>query len=280
MHASPEWVNFYGLITLSDGSPAPFGSRVDAYDPNGVRCGTYYVTTAGHYGPMPVYRDDETTPEDDGASPGDFIRFVVNGTPAVVMGPDDPIWTTNGDIFEVNLFGGPVVQRIILLRAGWNLISFDIMPLNPAVGTALSSINGKYSRVLTFDCDGGAQSYYPGLPPGINTLVSIDPWHGYWIEMNQEAHVVVVGIEVPDNTPMALCVGYNLVSYLPDAGMAVGTALASIAGNYESVMGFDPLLGAQSYYPTLPPLLNTLTTLQPGYGYWIKMTAADTLIYP
>ena len=280
VHPSTEWVNFYGQVTLSTGNPAPYGSRVDAYDPDGVRCGTYYVTVPGEYGPMPVYRDDDTTPEDDGADPDDVIRFVVNGTPAIVMGPDDPIWTKNGDIFEVNLFGGPVVQRVKHLAAGWNLVSFDIMPLDAAVADAFSSISGKYSRVMSFDCDAGAQSFYPSLPPGLNTLQTIDPWHGYWIEMTQEAHVVVLGIEVPDDTPMDLCTGYNLISYLPNASSAVGTALASIAGNFASVMGFDPVLGALSYYPSLPPVLNTLTSLEPGDGYWIKMTVTDTLTYP
>jgi hypothetical protein len=280
VHPSTEWVNFYGQVTLSTGDPAPYGSRVDAYDPDGVRCGTYYVTIPGQYGPMPVYRDDDTTAEDDGADPNDVIRFVVNGTPAIIMGPDASIWTKNGDIFEVDLFGGPVVQRTKHLSVGWNLVSFDIMPLDSAVGGALSSINGKYSRVMTFDCDAGAQSYYPTLPPGLNTLQHIDPWHGYWVEMTQEAHAVVLGIEAPDNAPMDLCVGYNLVGYLPDAPMAVGAALTSIAGNFSSVMGFDPVLGALSYYPTLPPMLNTLTSLEPGAGYWIKMTITDTLTYP
>jgi len=280
VHPSPEWVNFYGTVTLSDGSPAPIGTIVDAYSPGGVRCGSYFVTIPGQYGPMPVYRDDDTTPEDDGAHPGDVIRFVVNANPAIPMGPDDRIWTQNGDIFEVNLFGGPVIHRTMLLPAGWNLISFDVMPLDPEVADALSSINGKYSRVLSFDCDAGAQSYYPSLPPGINTLVTMDPWHGYWIEMTEAAHLTVVGIEVPDDTPMELCAGYNLVSYLPDIPLPVGDALISIDGNYESVMGFDPILGALSYYPGLPPILNTLTHMEPGYGYWIKMLIPDTLIYP
>ena len=98
--------------------------------------------------------------------------------------------------------------------------------------------------------------------------------------MTQEAHLVVVGIELPNATPIALCVDYNLVGYLPETSKAVGTALASIAGHFQSVMSFDPTFGAQSYYPDLPPLMNTLTTMQPGRGYWIKASEADDLIYP
>jgi hypothetical protein len=100
LHASPEWVNFYGHVSISGNSSAPIGSTVDAYDPDGIRCGTYYVTIDGEYGFMPVYRDDTTTPEHDGALPGDQIRFAVNGLPAVPLGPDDTLWTS----WRVRLF--------------------------------------------------------------------------------------------------------------------------------------------------------------------------------
>jgi len=273
-------VNFAGDVMFSDGTEVGYGSIVDAYVYPNVRCGSYFVTEPGTYGLMPVYRDDSTTPEKDGALPGDVVRFAVNGMPAVALGPDASVWTKNGDFFNVNLLAGPVVQRVIHLYPGWNLISFDVMPANPTVAGALVSIAGRYTRLLAFDCTDGALSYYPSLPPSINTLKTMDALHGYWIEMTMESDLVVVGIELPDATPIPLCVDYNLVSYLPQTSMSVLTALSSISGNYLSVMGFDPLFGAQSFYPDLPPLMNTLTTMGPGRGYWIKASAPDDLIYP
>jgi hypothetical protein len=35
-----------------------------------------------------------------------------------------------------------------------------------------------------------------------------------------------------------------------------------------------------SYYPSVPPEMNTLDVLAPGHGYWIKMSSAAALIYP
>jgi hypothetical protein len=88
------------------------------------------------------------------------------------------------------------------------------------------------------------------------------------------------GLEVPADLPLPLCRGYNLVSFLPRVPMSVESALVSIAGKYRVVMSFDPALGARSYYPDLPPSLNTLRTLEPGKGYWIYMTSAGELRYP
>jgi len=280
VHPSLEWVNFSGLVAFADGSPARIGTIVDAYVSPHVRCGTYFVTQPSQYGMMPVYRDDPTTPAKDGALPGDVIRFAVNGLPAVSLGPDPTIWTKNGDYFTVNLLAGAPTQRSFSLGQGWNLISLGLMPSNPEVAAALNSIAGKYTRVLAYDCVGLGQSYYPGLPASLNTLKTLDAFHGYWIDMTMAATLTVVGIQLPAGTPIGLCPGYNLVGYLPQTALPVQTATNSIAGHFTSVMGFDPVLGAQSYYPALPPYLNSLQVMQPGRGYWIYATETEELIYP
>jgi len=100
---SPEWVNFFSSNTTFLGQPVPVGAVIAAFDPQGVKCGQCTVEVEGKYGVLSCYRDDDTTPEDDGANPGDVISFTINGLPAVAMGPDDPIWTSNGDLWEVDL---------------------------------------------------------------------------------------------------------------------------------------------------------------------------------
>lgn len=99
-----QWVNFFSANTTFLGQPVPAGAYIAAYDPDGVQCGEFTVTTEGKYGYLLCYRDDATTPGvDEGAEPGDVINFTINGLPSVPLGPDDPIWTTNGDRREVNL---------------------------------------------------------------------------------------------------------------------------------------------------------------------------------
>ena len=100
---APEWVDFFSANTTFLGQPVPVGAVIAAFDPQGVQCGVFTVTTEGKYGLMPCYRDDATTPEDDGADPGDVISFTINGLPTVASGPDDPIWTSHGDWWEVDL---------------------------------------------------------------------------------------------------------------------------------------------------------------------------------
>jgi hypothetical protein len=100
---SPEWVNFFSANTTFLGQPVPVGAVIAAFDPQGVQCGQFTVVERGKYGLMPCYRDDATAPGDNGADPGDVISFTINGLPAVAVGPDEPIWTNNGDRREVDL---------------------------------------------------------------------------------------------------------------------------------------------------------------------------------
>ncbi len=98
-----NWLNVYSLASSINGVPVPVGAVVEAFDPDGTLIGSTIVKSSGRYGLMPLYGDNHNTAEDEGAVPGDKIVFTVNGVPAEVSGPDEPIWTVHGDLLEINL---------------------------------------------------------------------------------------------------------------------------------------------------------------------------------
>jgi len=95
------WVNFYGPARLADGQPAPKGAVVQVFDADGVVCGAGVVTVPGQYGLLACYGDDPTTPEDEGASPGDALSFTIGGQP--VSASQEAVWTAHGDLWLVPL---------------------------------------------------------------------------------------------------------------------------------------------------------------------------------
>lgn len=178
------------------------------------------------------------------------------------------------------------------LTAGWNLVSTYVNPFVTDAAVVQQPISGTYAAILGFD--EGAQSYYPDLPAGINTLTSLDGEHGYWIKVVGEQGIGVrsqgsatpaeavtlrvAGTTFAEDWPLVLDEGWNLVSYLPQVSLPVTVALQTIDGLYTAVLGYAQ--GALSYYPSLPSVLNTLQVMAPLHGYWIKMSEAATLIYP
>ncbi|MGD8279359.1 MAG: hypothetical protein PVH00_15080 [Gemmatimonadota bacterium] len=96
-----EWISVWSQASTLNGQALPAGSRVQALDPDGVVCGETTVAAAGQFGLMPVYRDDPLTVADEGAEPGDVIRFNAAGFAADTAVP--VVWEYNGQTTAVDL---------------------------------------------------------------------------------------------------------------------------------------------------------------------------------
>ena len=163
------------------------------------------------------------------------------------------------------------------LAAGWNLISFDVAPEIASIEKTLSEIDGKFSIVRSYT-NGSFHTYLPSLPVEMNDLQAMDPRRGYWIYMTEAATLSVAGSPIADNTIISMNAGWELVSYLPNTPQAPNMALYSIDANLTLARTYNPTDGYSSYYPGFAAL-SDLNMMQPGYGYWMYMGAADDLIY-
>ena len=163
------------------------------------------------------------------------------------------------------------------LDRGWSWFSFNVSPLAKDVDSMLNAIAGDYDLVLS------EQATYapPPADPRFNTLTALEPGIGYMIRMTQTAPdaslLGLTGPRVLADTPLSLEGGWNWVGYLPTTTLPVTTALSSIAGKYDLVLGEDDTTYAP---PPADPALNTLTVMEPGEAYLIRMIEPATLVYP
>ncbi len=98
-----EWCDFWG----QQPGGLQTGDTIRVYDQAGVFCGDTLVVDGGIF-LVSVAGDDPITPDiDEGASPGEEVRFTVNGMPAAVAGTSlcyepeiipgaKPFWTAQG----------------------------------------------------------------------------------------------------------------------------------------------------------------------------------------
>lgn len=163
----------------------------------------------------------------------------------------------------------------LILSEGWNLVSLPRELTNPEVAAVLCASQGNIELILGFDTEG--LTYDPALPE-FSTLQEFQEGHAYWIKTSQPSVIRINGDEFYVQKPLFLHQGWNLLSFLPDTTMSVEEALTSLGTNVEVVLGFTN--GATSYYPSLPPQLNTLTSLSPMQGYWVKLRKPQVLVYP
>jgi hypothetical protein len=153
---------------------------------------------------------------------------------------------------------------------GWNLWSYNVELASNAVVDVFDPMT-YLTKVKSI-----TQSYDPSLDPMFNTLENVVDGYGYWVQVSQADVLALTGAAIPLTTGINLSTGWNLVAFLPQASEGVEEAFASI--NDGTLLKVKSI--TQSYDPTLDPMFNTLETLNPGSGYWVKTSAVVTFNYP
>jgi CSLREA domain-containing protein len=172
--------------------------------------------------------------------------------------------------YEAQLYSVPLVT-------GWNLVSTRLHPVDTSISSVLSSISGQYSLVYAWDAANSKWLIYDPSLGALNDLNSLDERLGFWIKVSSNPTLVVSG-RIPVNPSITLKDGWNLVGYpsatnaaLPDvlSNHGVGTDFSLVYAYHAS----DGSVAWKLYDRTGNPLLNDLTELSPGWGYWIKASA-------
>ena len=178
---------------------------------------------------------------------------------------------------------GPSPFDDISLAGGWNLISFDVgIENNGPADVFAALIDAGNLVVVTGYGASGANFYDPSVPDFLNTLTSIDDGFGYWVKVNNEAILSAEGGSLGDGFAKDLAAGWNLIGYWLENSQAPADAFAALidAGNLVVATGYGAS-GANFYDPFVPDFLNTLLSLDNGFGYWVKVNSAvDGFTYP
>jgi immune inhibitor A len=162
-------------------------------------------------------------------------------------------------------------ETLINLLPGWNLISLYLQPLDTSCDSVLSSIDGKYDSIWTYDTMvAGWQKYIPNDPPQLNNLDKIESGRGYLIMMNRPGVLIIQGVQPA--TAVLLKAGRNLVGYNSRTTIPVEDCISPIASNCNAVWTYDSEADKWLWRNLNGSvLLNGLEYMTPGSGYWIEV---------
>jgi len=195
------------------------------------------------------------------------------------------------------------VEQVVTLRNGWSYISSYADPgTNKTLSFSSVLINDNLLTAPKPVSQGGInQGIYPS--PGSFVMLKNDDGNVYWVtdnsnpaspvitanltqwdyregyymlmESTQTNYLRVVGTEIlPQSVPLSLRQGWNMVPYLRKTAMPTQLALATILDQLEIVKDQD----GNVYWPSQS--ITSLSTLNPGSAYMIKLNSADVLLYP
>lgn len=142
-----------------------------------------------------------------------------------------------------------LVSQPFFMASGWNLISLSVIPAN-------NSLSALFPTAVV------AHKFVPGS--GYQSVTSLDPGKGYWVNMQMATTVYVSGTPyasytTPVTPPWELLGGVIAPDQIPVA----------IGGNVNVVYYYTPGVG----YTVSPDNM-----MQPGKGYWLNLTSGTTAV--
>lgn len=157
------------------------------------------------------------------------------------------------------------------LKAGWNMVSFQLEPSVADVETVLAPIMDKVSAIWGYDSSSKEWlSFDTSIPPEWNDLTECHAFTGYWLQMNDNASLMVTGSFSSD--PILLHAGWNLVGNRSIQTVDIVDAIGPILDKLNAVWTYDTSENKWlSYDTSIPPEWNDLNCMKPGQGYWLDM---------
>jgi len=171
-----------------------------------------------------------------------------------------------------DLFPIPVTDHIALtlqLSEGWNQISFNLRPGVADPRSVFGPVLAQMDSVW-----GPSGTFAPSLPDAANTLKEIELGVGYWVKMNAACTLSSTGLCARlASDSIAVSAGWNHIGYLPEHAGDIREVLADAlaSGKIRRITGRDG-----SFEPNYPNQFNTLTTMNPGLGYWLLSSESAT----
>jgi len=275
-----------GIHSTVSGMPLVAGDYIGVfYDSGGApACGGYALWNGDHAITVAAFGNELAFPALNGFATGEPFQWKVfrwqenriYDASATYYLPDsaNPLLTstntyvTNG-ISKLRSLVAGLQHQTLSLRNGWSIISSYITPESDILDT----IFGPVIPDLIILKNGQGKTYIPSIP--VNMIGTWDASEGYQLKMSDTSSVSFDGMaSTPERTPIALPGGWSIIPYLRQSELSADSALAGITSALIIAKDQD----GKVYFPSLS--INGIGTLKPGQGYQVKLSAADTLVYP
>jgi RHS repeat-associated protein len=170
---------------------------------------------------------------------------------------------------------GEDATQSIPLQPGWNVVSFDVAPENPRIGSVLGAAAGTVTDVWAFDATLGQYvGYTPG--EGRHDLAEMHAQKGYLLYATAPVMLTVTGTKASGHIPLAA--GWNLIGGPADGLVSIEEGFSAVAGDCEEVWAFDASSKKwMNHAPDMPSFLSNLAVVEPGRAYWVKMKQAGAV---
>ncbi len=232
------------------------------------------VVWTGAYTTLPAMGDDGDEATAGYFEPGDIPSFVIyDGSTGIYYdasasggASQQLVWENNG-LVTIELLEAILREtQTRVLHTGSNLISFQVTPDEPAIGSVLADLQGNCFGVIG---EGMASQPSPLNPDEwVGSIMTFEMPRGYWLKLWDADTLEIQGPAIASDISYDLHSGANLIGYPFFDSQALENAIPleywphilAIIGEGEAAIP-NPF--------TENDWLGSLTTFHGGNGYWI-----------
>ncbi len=194
-------------------------------------------------------------------------------TANIAIASNDPV-TPIVDVPVQMTVASSGAEQTFDLDVGYQFISSGVDPADPDMMVVMADV---LNDNLDFVRNSTGQMLRKIGPVWVNGIGDWIVEEGYLVKMFAADSFTINGIAVPPGTPIDVEIGYQFVSYFPDAPMDALIAFETIVGPdldfiRNSAGGMLRKIG--------PVWVNGIGDALPGEGYLVKMFAPGQIIYP
>lgn len=173
------------------------------------------------------------------------------------------IYDDSDAVFSITA-GCAVITYDIPLKAGWNLISFPIMPLSTDITSILSGVSSNINSVYYYK----SATWYIYVPGVFATLGTMSDGNAYWVNAKADCTLTLTGRLCPcgggvGGPSYSYTTGWNMVGFKSTVDKAVNSYMPYTCGTQYA----SPVY---SYDATTQQMisLDCGDNMTPGRGYW------------
>ena len=186
-------------------------------------------------------------------------------------------WASN--VIEVSIGSATVTTQQISMIAGWNILSFNVIPEDIGIPDIFAELRENGSLIVVMDQVGRRYRYITQFNDWQNDIPDLDITQGYRVRLSQDAILNIAGSAVSIPLEVPLNTGWNIVAYPYPFNYSSEAIL-------ETLMASDELITAMNETGRrIRKIGQTWTadlgfeSFSPGKGYRLRVNTTTDLVY-
>ena len=186
----------------------------------------------------------------------------------------------------------PAQTQIIKLDPGWNLVAFQVLPLDANPAAVFSALSDNFVAAWTVSRDATATHWLTFARPGSKApeangaaiLGPIEIGRAYWIYVNQAVPAwQIIGTAPAQVPPVDLFNGWNLISVPTGTGnltepVSIGAVFAAAGLDYDTILRWEA--GLYDKFTPADGDVDDFSVFDANKGYWVNLKSASFRLQP